>query len=337
MNLTPPLDPAVLERAFGLFKLSRMLFVMAELDLAGQLREGPLDAATLAARTRSHAPSLGSLLNALHGYGIVARDDARRYSLTPFSQRLVQGAPGSANVPFLLGWTGLTATYEAFGDLMHTVRTGESAFRARHASDFYTYLAANPEAAKLYEDAMETTADAFSASVAAYDFSAFRTIVDVGGGQGAYALAILEKYPALTAVSFDLPQVIARTPARTHPAHDRLKLMGGDMFASVPEGADAYLTCTVLRCFDDERTLVLLRNLRRAMKPSSRLLSTEMLMPPGRDHLPMNLADLTSRVLYGGLDRTEAEFSALFAQAGLKLLRAIPTSGVMAMLEVAPL
>jgi hypothetical protein len=334
MNLTPPLDPAVLERVFGLYRLPRILFAAAQLGIADHLAAGPQSVAALAAATGTHAPTLGSLLEVLHNYGVFARQPDGCYALTPFSQRLVTGAAGGANVPFLLGWAGLPAIYEAYGDIGHTLRTGENAFRARHGADFYDFLAAHPEDAALYERAMESTADGFTASARAYDFSRFQTLVDVGGGQGAYASTILKLYPALTAISYDLPQVVARVQPGT--AGNRLKLVGGNMFESVPAGADAYLTCTVLRCFNDDDCLRLLHSIRRAMTPHSLLLATEMLVPEARNNVLMSMADMTARLLYGGRDRTESEFAALFAAAGLRHTRTIPTHGTMALLEVVP-
>jgi len=334
MNLTPPLDPALLERAFGLYRLPRVLFAAAELGIADHLAHGPRSVAALAKLTGTHAATLGSLLEILHGYGVFARQPDGFYALTPFSQRLVRGAENGANVPFLLGWVGLPAIYEAFGDLGHTLRTGENAFRARHGADFYDYLAEHPEDARLYERAMESTADGFAAGAKAYDFSGFHTLVDVGGGQGAYAAAILERYPQLTAICYDLPQVVAQ--ARTGAAGERLKFIGGNMFDSVPAGADAYLTSTVLRCFDDERCLKLLRCIRRAMTPHSKLLAKEMLIPEARDNVLMSMADLTARLLYGGRDRTEQEYVSLFHQAGLRHTQTVPTTGTLAIMETEP-
>lgn len=315
-----------------------MLFAAAALDLPNHLAEGPLDAAALAARTATHAPSLTSLLDALTGWGVFARDTAGRYALTPFSQRLVTGAAQAANVPFLLGWVGLPATYAAFGDMLHTLRTGESAFRARHGVDFYAYLAQHPEAAQLYEAAMEATADAFENGAAAYDFSAAQLVVDVGGGQGAFAAAILARHPQLKAIAFDLPAVIARAQPLDPALAGRLELVGGDVFQAVPAGGDVYLTSTVLRCFDDERCRQLLRNIRAAMPAHGRLAAFEMVMPAGRTDLAMNTADLTARVLYGGRDRTEREFAELLAQAGLRHTRTLPvgSDGLMAILEARP-
>ena len=331
MNLTPPLDPAILERLFGLYRLPRILFAAAQLGIADHLAAGPQSVATLARATSSHEPTLGSLLEILHGYGVFARQPDGCYALTPFSQRLVTGATGGANVPFMLGWIGLPAIYEAYGDIGHTLRTGENAFRARHGADFYEFLAKHPEDAALYERAMESTADGFMASAKACDYARFKTLVDVGGGQGAFAATILKLHPALTAISYDLPKVVAR--AKASEADDRLKLVGGNMFESVPAGADAYLTCTVLRCFNDADCLRLLQSIRRAMPAHATLLATEMIVPEARDNVLMSMADMTARLLYGGRDRTEKEFAALFAAAGLRHTKTIPTHGTLATLE----
>jgi len=331
VSFVPPLDPQDIERVFGMFRLSRVIFAAAQLGIADLLVSGPRSVADLASATSTHAPTLGSLLEVLHGWGVFERQANGSYALTPVSRRLVAGTEGGANVPFLLGWAGLPAIYEAFGGLGETLRGGENAFRARHGSDFYEHLAAHPDEAQLYERAMESTADGFAASAAAYDFSRFSTIVDVGGGQGACARAILERHPSVSAVCFDLPQVVAHAPPHAFGA--RLRFVGGDMFVALPAGADAYFTSTVLRCFDDERCVELLRSVRAAMRPDSVLLAAEMLVPAARDHALMSMADLTARLLYGGCDRTQDEFAGLFARAGLSYVRSIPVHGTLAILE----
>ena len=336
MNLTPPLDPAVLEQAVSAFRLSRMLFAVASLDVASHLVAGPQDATSLARATNTHKASLSSLLDALVCWGVFSRDEQNRYGLTPFSQRLVRGTENATNIPFLLGWVGFPAIYEAYGDLLHTLRTGESAFQGRYGTGFHAYLTQHPELGMLYDKAMESTSDAFSQCAKAYDFSNAHTIVDVGGGQGALALEILSRYPDLRAISYDLPEVIARAHTEQHPAHDRLELVGGDAFEAVPSGGDVYITSTVLRCFDDERCLRLLKNIRAVMPAHSRLAAFEMIIPEGRDNLAMSMADVTARVLYGGCDRTEQQFRDLFAEAGLHLTRLIPVEATMYAVEAVP-
>lgn len=336
MNLSPPLDPAVLEQVFTAFRISRMLFAVASLDIASHLAAGPMDAPSLARTTNTHEASLTSLLDSLVCWGVFTRDDKNQYGLTPFSQRLVPGSENAANIPFLLGWAGFPATYDAYGNLLHTIRTGESAIQGRYGTGFHRYLSEHPDLGALYDQAMGATSDGFTQCAAAYDFSDALTIVDIGGGQGAFALEILSRYPALRAICFDLPDVINDAHVEQHPAHQRLEFMGGDVFDTVPAGGDIYLTSTVLRCFNDERCLRLLQNICTAMPAHARLAAFEMIIPEGRDNLAMSMADLTARVLYGGCDRTEAQFRNLFAQAGLHLTRVVPVEGTMHVLEAVP-
>jgi len=246
---------------------------------------------------------------------------------------MVRGAPGAANIPFLLGWTGSPASYDAFGDLLHTLRTGQCAWRARGSTDFHAYLAANPLASDLYARAMAATTDGFADCADAYDFSAARCIVDVGGGQGAFCLEILSRHPALRAISFDLPDVVAGADCAQHPAASRLECVGGDALSAVPAGADVYLTSTVLRCLDDECCKRLLQNVRDAMPEGARLAAFEMVMPEARDNLAIGMADVVARVVYGGRDRTEREFDRLFEQAGLRRTRTLPTRGLLSVIE----
>jgi hypothetical protein len=113
MNLSPPLDPSTLERAFGLYRLSRILFAAGALGIADRLTEGPKSAADLARETNTIESPLKSLLDALTGWGVFSRDEHDCYGLTPYSRRMVTAGEGAANLPFLLGWTGLPAAYDA--------------------------------------------------------------------------------------------------------------------------------------------------------------------------------------------------------------------------------
>lgn len=334
MNLDPPLHEALLEQSFGLFRLSRMIYAVAELGIATQLVNGPRSADELAELTGTHAPSLASLLDVLACWGVFRRDPGGRYALTPVSERLVPGSAKAANVPMLMGWAGFPGMYEAFGEILQTLRTGESALR-REYGGFHGYLAAKPDMRALYDRAMESTADSFAASARAADFSGARHLVDVGGGKGALALEILSLHPQLRATCFDLPDVVAQADVAGHPAASRLEFAAGDAFECVPAGADAYVTSTVLRCFDDERCLSLLRNIRNAMGEDAKLVAFEMVMPEGRDHIGMCTADLVARVLYGGRDRTESEFKSLFERAGLRHMRTGVATGICA-LEAQP-
>ena len=336
MNIVPPLAPESLEQSIGLFRLSRMIFAAASLRIAEHLAAGSRDAAALARETVTHEGALASLMDVLSAYGVFARGVDGRYSLTDFSKRMVPGAADSANVRMLLGWAGLPAAYDAFGDLLHTLRTGRAALTARNPGGFYGYLADHPESRSLYEAAMESTAESFAACVTAYNFSPARTLVDVGGGQGAFATAILKAKAGLTAIVFDLPAVVASARSDDPQVRDRLRFVPGDAMQAVPEGADVYVTSTVLRCFDDEGCERLLRNIRAAMPSHGRLAAFEMVAPEGRDQVAWCTADLVARVIYGGRDRCQREFDALFARAGLQWTRTIPVNAHLSVMEAVP-
>jgi hypothetical protein len=166
-----------------------------------------------------------------------------------------------------------------------------------------------------------------AAVVASYDFAPFRTVVDVGGGQGATLAAILRAHRALRGILLDLPQVIAHaTPLRAPEVVDRCELVGGDMVQAVPPGGDAYVIKMVLIGEPDERAVAVLANCRRAMAAGGRILVVDVLLPPRNVPSPARTFDLRMLTLFGGGGlRTEAEFRTLFAAAGVKLTQVIPT------------
>jgi len=163
-----------------------------------------------------------------------------------------------------------------------------------------------------------------------------RTLVDVGGGQGAFCLEILRRYPALRAQCVDLPQVVAKGVVAGSGPCERLTLIGGDAMESLPAGADLYVTSTVLRCFADAACLRLLRSVRAAMGPRSKLAAFEMVLPDPPDDVALCTANVVARAVYGGRDRNEGEFRALLAAAGMQLVRTRPATPTVRVLEAIP-
>lgn len=229
----------------------------------------------------------------------------------------------------VLGWRVLPATYEAFGRLLEAVTTGDVAFEIAHGRGFYAHLSGDPAAARAYDAATGSTAEAFEELSGLYDFSRHRVVVDVGGGEGGFLVSILRRHPRLRGVLFDRPGVVATVAERiaAYGLGDRMEVVGGNAFESVPAGADMYVTCTVLRCFDDPECVRLLRSIRAATAPSGRLLAFEQMIPAGPAQRPTAMLDLHTMVAYGGRDRTTEEYRSLYAEAGFTLLDAIPAGG----------
>lgn len=308
------------------YRLSQALYAACALRLPDAVAGGALTADELAERARAHPDRLRRLLRALAAEGLFTEDDEGRFGPTPASECLTGESEGRLMV---LGWRVLPATYTAFGHLVDAVRTGDVAFEMAHGRGFYEHLAADEASARAYDAATGSTADAFTEMAGLYDFGRHRMVVDVGGGEGGFLACVLRRHDHLRGTLFDRPDVVASAAERVagFGLGDRLTVAGGDAFERVPSGADLYVTCTVLRCFDDPDCARLLRSIRAAAPPRGRILAFEQLIPDGRAQRPTAMLDLHTMVAYGGRDRTKDEYRRLYAQAGFTLLDAIPAGG----------
>jgi SAM-dependent methyltransferase len=315
--------------------LSQCVYVAAKLGIADLLKDGPKSSEDLAAATQVHAPSLYRILRSLAGFGIFAEDEDRRFTLNPMAEPLRSDVPGSAR-----GWTimrGEDFLWQPWGQILHAVKTGESAFVHVYGMDTWEYLAGHPEASVIFDDAMRSiSAQKFKAVAEAYDFSDVDTIVDVGGGNGGLLTSILTCNPHMTGIVAELPHVVesARKNIEAAGLSDRCSYAAIDMFEYVPEGADAYIMANVIQGCDDDHAVRALRNCRRAMGGSGRVLVVEMLVPgPGEPHLS-KLVDIEMLVhTDGGRERTKHEYQALYEPAGLRVTGVIPTNSPWSIVE----
>jgi SAM-dependent methyltransferase len=316
------------------FWATQAVYAAAHLGLADYLAERPRSAAQLAAVTRTHAPSLARLLRALSAAGWL-RESAGRYDLTPLGQTLRTGA-GSMRSLVLTVLGG--EHYRAWGGLLHSLRTGRPAFEHVFGRSIWDFYADHPEQAATFNDAMTAgTAAVAPAVLEAFDFSPFRTVVDVGGGHGGFLAGNLEANPNARGVVFDAPHVVAG--ARGHLAArglaGRCEAVGGDFFESVPVEGDLYVLKWIIHDWDDQRALRILRSCRRAVAPGGRLLLVEfVLTEDGETFGP--LVDLDMLVMAGGKERTEGEFRSLLAEAGFTLTAVRPTRSRVSLVEAGP-
>ena len=314
--------------------VSRLVHLAAELGLADHLAAGPLSADELAGRTQTHAPTLYRVLRSLASLGLFTEDSSRKFSLTPLGAALQAGAPGSARATILtLGGESVAA---AWRNLLYSVRTGKTGFEHAHGKPIFAWLAEHPEEAALFGETMIGFHGAEPAAVAAaYDFTGFSTLVDVGGGTGNLLTTILAKYPQPQGVLFDLPHVQAEASAliKSRGLTDRVKVEAGDFFATTPSGGDVYLMSHVIHDWSEEQCRTILGNCRRVMKPGSRLLLIEMVLPPGDAPHPGKLLDMMMLVAPGGQERTAEEYRTLLASAGFRLTRVIPTDSAVSIVE----
>ena len=312
---------------------AQALYVAARLGLADRLAHAPATAMDLAASIGAHSPSLHRLLRILSGVGVVRQELDGRFALAPLGSTLRSDGPDSVRDWAL--FVGAPETWDGFGHLYDTIMTGKPGFAVAHGVPVYDYMARNPKFAAPFNRWMTRQSELHNAAiVAAYDFSPFRIVADIGGGQGATLAAILQANPTLRGILMDVPDVVVHpAPLRAADVAGRCVVVGGDMLQGVPRGADVYLVKRVLMIQDDRQAVRVLRNCGEVLPPHGKVLVVEMVMPLGNDSSPAKAFDLLMMIQHHGRIRTEAEFRDLFADAGLRLTHLIPTASPNSILE----
>jgi hypothetical protein len=215
---------------------TQLIYVTAKLGLADVLHEGSRNADDVAAELGVNAPALRSLLRGLVNRGLVTEERAGTFSLTALGQYLQTDEPGALRDHAI---RSAEIQYPAWGSLLYAVETGQSAFEHAHGTDFFGYLAANPAVSDAFNEGMMARAESIvDGVVAAYDFSPFARIVDVGGGVGVLLSRILEAYSASTVILYDIAAVTQKASAylATRGLSGRVEVITGDFFAAVPQG-----------------------------------------------------------------------------------------------------
>jgi hypothetical protein len=317
----------------GAVWVTKSIHVAAELGIADLVAGGPKTATELAALTNTHADSLYRVLRALASVGVFAEDGEGRFALTPLAETLRSDVPASMR-PMALLW-GEPRHWFYWGSFLDTVRTGTDAWQLTTGGTLFEYFAKTPDIAAMFDGAMTSFSVMEAEPVAhAYDFTGARTIVDVGGGHGYLLRTILDANPALRGMIFDLPHVAdrARLTIEESGHADRIEVVPGNFFESVPSGGDVYILKNIVHDFDDDRAAVILRNIRAAVGPAGKLLIVQEAIPAGNGPSAGKLLDM-QMLLIGGRERTEEEFHALLARTGFRLARVIPTASPLHIIE----
>ncbi len=303
--------------------ISKPLYAAAELGIADLLSEGPKSIQELARDSQSHAPSLYRMMRALASVGIFSETEDNRFELTPMADYLKTGAMRSVALMFNSDWSD-----QAWRYFLDGIKTGDTPFEKAHGLPVSAWLEENARAAQVFNEANAIKAgSSHSAIVEAYDFSGIHTLTDVGGGLGILMAEILTVNPFMEGVLAEIPSVVekAKEVILARGLEDRCRVVECDFFRRIPSGSDAYLMSNILHDWPDEQCLSILTNCHRAMKPGSKLLVVEMLIPPGNEPSVAKLLDLEMFVTTGGRERTEAEFDNLFRSSGFELSRIIDT------------
>jgi hypothetical protein len=261
----PPPQVQLMQMAMG-FTAPFLLRTAALLRVADHLAESPKTAEQLAAITSTHASALYRVLRTLASIGIFYEDEAHRFSLTPLGQPLRSNVPGSVLTSIL------TLTGDIFiipwSKLLYSVQTGKPSFDKQYGVSFFDHLVNNPEEAAFFSELLIVINSADAPAVAAaYDFSHYTQVADIGGATGHILTTVLASHPGSSGIVFDLPhnQSAALELIRSRGMADRVSFTPGSFFESIPGGCDLYLMSHIIHDWSEEQCLTILANCRRAM------------------------------------------------------------------------
>lgn len=317
--------------------LSRAVCTAAELGIADHIQPGaPRSVAALAQATGCHERSLYRMLRFLASHGLFQEAGDGEFDHTPLSSLLRSDAVGS----YRAGAQMFHHVFAAWDGLDHAVRTGEPGFNKVFGTPIFDYVGAHPKLGPILDAGMtcfhgyET-----AAMLAAYDFGGLQVLADIGGGNGSLIAAVLQRYPTMQGILFDLGHVVAR--AREHLSSSglaaRCQVIEGSFFETIPSGADTYLFRHIIHDWTDAQCLQILTHCRNVIPDSGKLLVVECVIPAGNGRSISKDFDMTMMTLPGGLERTEAEFRRLFTQAGFEVTSVTPTSTMVSVVEGKPM
>lgn len=328
----PP--PAQLMQMLWGFAASRAIGFAAEFGIADLLKNTAKTADELARETSMHPRSLYRVLRTCASFGVFSEDEEKRFTLTPLAEPLLSDAPGSLRA-FATMVTG-DWQFETWAQFPYSIQTGNPAFDKVYGMSSFEYFWSNEKAGKTFNDAM-TSNSAFSseAVIHAYDFSGISTLVDVGGGYGLLLASILQKYPDIKGILYDMPAIVeqAKELVDSYGVADRCVRTGGDFFTSVAASGDAYIMKHIIHDWNDEQCVTILKNCRTAMTEGGKILVVEIVLPKGNAPSLGKFIDLQMLLYLPGCERTEAEYRELFNRAGFELSCIIPTMSPFSIIE----
>lgn len=315
--------------------VAQAIYIAAKLGIADLLASGEKTAAELASSTQTDERSLYRLLRAIASVGVFTEISDRTFANTPASETML--ASSKASLRPMVMMIGHPEHGRVINDMEYSVRTGKPAWEHVHGVPVFKYFfEVNKEFGDIFNQAMTAGSHSqIEAVLASYDFSGIGTLADIAGGHGHLLGGILQKYPSMKGVLFDLGTVLAGAPAMldSYGVRDRVELVEGDFFTEIPVAADAYILKHIIHDWYDDNCEKILGCIRKSMPDDGRVLIVDAVIPPGNDPHPGKMLDLEMLISPGGVERTAAEFETLLANSGFRLTRIIPTPAPVSIVE----
>ncbi len=332
-DFTPP--PVQMIQMITGFWTSCCIYAAAKLNIADMLAAGPKTLNDLAEKTSTHAPSLYRLMRALCSVGIFMENEKGEFEINALGSTLQSDIPGSMKS---MAIAQLGDHFSAWGNLLHSIKTGDIAFDNLHGMTIWKYYETNPEDGANFAKAMSGLTQGVIMNILPnYDFSSSKTIVDIGGGNGALLCAVLNTNPTAKGIVFDEAYIQGQANANIKELgmQERCEFNPGSFFDSIPTGGDLYMMKMILHDWTDAQSKQILDNTYKSMKSGNKLLIIESVISERNIPHPGKLMDINMLAMTGGRERTGKEWKSLIENSGFKLNQIIPTfSPMFSIIEV---
>ncbi len=317
--------------------VTQAIYVAAELKIAEALHAKPLSAAEIAEAVGAAPDATHRLLRLLASYSIFTERSDGRFAMTPMADALRADAPNSLRSLAVL--MGYHKHWEEWAHLVESVRTGEPSLPKLRGMSAFEHLQADPEYGAVFMGGMANLSDLETGPIlTAYDFSGFKTLVDVGGGRGGLLAAILRQATETRGILFDARAAEAGAAEflAAQGVADRCVIERGGLFDPIPEGADAYMLKHIVHDWPEAKVLEILKNVRDAISDDGRLLLMEFVPPSADERHPAKWVDLWLMLLVGGKERTSEQYADILSAAGFQLERVTPTAAPISIIQARP-
>lgn len=335
---------AARSRVFGMiqaFWQSQCVYVATRLGIFNLLQSGAQSVEDLAAATSTQVEKLYVILRALAHIDVLVETPGRIFAPTELSALLVTDA-GPTMGHFAMHITE-PCQWDAWNQLETCLRTGEVPFERANGKSVYEFTRDNPWSGDVFINAMSCLTDhAVDALLDVYDFSRFDTVMDVGGGQGGLIARIVNRY-GCKGMLYDVPYVTEKAPAylaQQGVAKDAVQVITGDVFKSVPTGADAIVMKYFISAWNDEDATKILHNCKQALPPHGKIVLLQAFVPDldepkiAPDGIMPGLFAVQIMVsVPGGAWRTKKQFKQLFERSGFQLEKVVDTDTNLSAME----
>jgi O-methyltransferase domain len=282
---------------------TRVAGIVAGLGVADALGDRPRPVADVAAEVGADADTLHRYLRALASEDVFAEVDPGVFEHTPASRQLAGDASWGAFAQLFGGsWYRTVADLDASG-------------RKAFAGDFWEWLAEHPRERALFDLAMEEGKERRVDRIEGVEWRTGETVVDIGGGNGSFLLALFARQPGLRGIVYDLPETVRD---ETELAAAGIEFEEGSFFERVPRG-DVYVLGTILHDWNDDRAGAILRTIREHAPAGARVLILDSVVQPGNEPQGSKWLDILMLATLDGRERTEPEWRTLIEGSGLRV------------------